>query len=468
MYIDSVEIRYLKLLEDFKLSFVDDDGSVRKWTVIIGKNGTAKTSILQAIALAAAGRLQVNKLASHVVAHLRDRRKTSAIMRVRADFRFEGAAADVGSHPMLRRALATTERLRSAVHLRPGSATLGAGSFYVDESGERVEVELSRRDFSDPLDDARAQKKRTGWFMAGYGVSRFLPDPSQLARLEQPSIERMQPLFQHTAGLTSLRFIDWLEPQKGKLFAKVLRDTLTKVHELVPDLENIELRGQGGVKSAGQLIDNDRFQLRLGTKKHKLPAVALSHGYQSVIAWIADLIGHMMYECEVGIGAEDMRGVVLLDEIDLYLHPVWQGGLVFALRQTFPNIQFIATTHSPVILASLRPNEIVRVGQDPDSGSVRQWGHDAESGKLVPLESPDQPTHEPDPQTMTATELYRSWFGVDRLLLNPYGAQLREWRRIAGDPFRSDEEDAQLSGLRGQLEQAGLELEPEPVEREEL
>ncbi|MCP4702749.1 MAG: AAA family ATPase, partial [Gammaproteobacteria bacterium] len=52
-------------------------------------------------------------------------------------------------------------------------------------------------------------------------------------------------------------------------------------------------------------------------------------------------------------------GIVLIDEIDLHLHPAWQRNIVTSLKETFPKIQFIATTHSPFIIQSLRPGELI-------------------------------------------------------------------------------------------------------------
>src|SRR5205823_6629217 len=52
------------------------------------------------------------------------------------------------------------------------------------------------------------------------------------------------------------------------------------------------------------------------------------------------------------------------DEIELHLHPTWQRTVVEKLRTTFPNIQFIATTHSPFVIQSLRPGELINL--DPD------------------------------------------------------------------------------------------------------
>lgn len=162
-----------------------------------------------------------------------------------------------------------------------------------------------------------------------------------------------------------------------------------------------------------------------------------------------------------------MAGVVLIDEIDLYLHPRWQAGLVEALRKTFPSIQFIATTHSPVVLSGLAPHEVVRVAQHPQTGNVMRWGHDA-SGTLVPMPDADVTPAEPDPRMMSGSEIYLDWFGIDRLELNPHGADLRTWLLISTNPFRSDADDAKLPALRERLEQAGMGPLNDPLEREPL
>ena len=467
MYIERLHVRHLKLLNDFELSFLREDGSVRLWTVIIGRNGTAKTSILQAIALASAGALQVNGLAKSVIGHLRDRRKGVAKLKVEADFGFHGALAAPNLHPLLAASLVpaglpmpSLRRLRSKLRLAPGSTTLFGAASYIDDAGTPV-----GQPGEDPLVDARATSRK-GWFVAGYGVSRFLPDPAQSPKLDSPAIERLEPLFRQATGLTSLRFVDHFPRKTALRFVRLLRDALTTVQDLVPDLVGIELRGQGGVSQSGQLIDKDRLQLRVGTRTSKLPAVALSHGYQSTIAWIADLIGQVVLEQGPEVELDQLQGLVLLDEIDLYLHPAWQAGLVSALRKTFPKVQFVATTHSPVVLSGLAPYEIVRLAPDARTGDVRRVAHDAETRTLVAVDSSHlMLPQEADPRTMTGTELYREWFEVDRLLLNPAGKDLRAWLRIATDPFRSEAEHASLPALRKRLLQSGIEPPREPVAR---
>jgi predicted ATP-binding protein involved in virulence len=87
----------------------------------------------------------------------------------------------------------------------------------------------------------------------------------------------------------------------------------------------------------------------------------LSDGYRNMVAMVAD-IAHRAARLNPHLSANaatESSGVVLIDEIDLHLHPQWQRSVVGDLQKAFPNIQFIATTHSPFILQSLDPGEVI-------------------------------------------------------------------------------------------------------------
>ncbi len=59
----------------------------------------------------------------------------------------------------------------------------------------------------------------------------------------------------------------------------------------------------------------------------------------------------------------DGEGIVLIDELELHLHPNWQLKIVKALKATFPKVQFIATTHSPLVLSGMRREDILVINQ---------------------------------------------------------------------------------------------------------
>ncbi|WP_129627814.1 AAA family ATPase [Candidatus Oscillochloris fontis] len=101
------------------------------------------------------------------------------------------------------------------------------------------------------------------------------------------------------------------------------------------------------------------------TDGRQLPFRMLSDGVRNMLAMVADIayraaVLNPQHNIEA---ARSTSGVVLIDEIDLHLHPKWQRQVVEDLRRTFPRIQFIATTHSPFIVQSLRPGELINLDQ---------------------------------------------------------------------------------------------------------
>lgn len=91
----------------------------------------------------------------------------------------------------------------------------------------------------------------------------------------------------------------------------------------------------------------------------------LSDGIRSVLAMVGD-IAYRCIKLNPHLGAQaalETRGVVMIDEIDMHLHPRWQQVIVSQLRQAFPKVQFIVTTHSPQVLTTV-PAECVRILRD--------------------------------------------------------------------------------------------------------
>jgi predicted ATPase len=76
----------------------------------------------------------------------------------------------------------------------------------------------------------------------------------------------------------------------------------------------------------------------------------LSDGYQSVIIWVCDLIARLSVLQPNVSSTHDYSGIVLVDEIGAFLHPKWAYGIVNKLKTWFPQIQFIFTTHNPIII----------------------------------------------------------------------------------------------------------------------
>ena len=78
---------------------------------------------------------------------------------------------------------------------------------------------------------------------------------------------------------------------------------------------------------------------------------------------------------------KETPGVVLIDEIDLHLHPKWQWKIVEDLKRTFPKVQFIATTHAPIVISSCKEGEIIRLYEE--QGDIIDENQDSPYGSLV-------------------------------------------------------------------------------------
>jgi len=103
----------------------------------------------------------------------------------------------------------------------------------------------------------------------------------------------------------------------------------------------------------------------------KLSISQLSDGEKCYIAMIGDLARRMAIANPSKSNPLLSSGIVLIDEIELHMHPEWQRSIVPNLRKIFPNIQFIVTTHSPQVLGEVRDMSIVKLISDGTSIEAR-------------------------------------------------------------------------------------------------
>lgn len=113
-----------------------------------------------------------------------------------------------------------------------------------------------------------------------------------------------------------------------------------------------------------------------------IPLSQLSDGYKGTISLIAD-IAYRMAVLNPQLGADIIRetdGVVLIDEVDLHLHPSWQHRILLDLQSIFPKIQFIVTTHAPAVISSVkRENLVILKNNEVLYPSMETYGNDVNS-----------------------------------------------------------------------------------------
>lgn len=185
--------------------------------------------------------------------------------------------------------------------------------------------------------------------------------------MSTPIAERFITLFQETASLSEAD--QWLRTLNYKRLEQKpeAAATLAVVLELLNDdfLPN---------QITVDRVDSDGLWLK-DRDGNALSWADMSDGYRAALALLADILRHMVNAC----GTDDLTGrddeerlflkpagVVLIDEIDAHLHPEWQREIGFWLKRHFPNIQFIVTSHSPLICQAADPNGLFVL---PEPGS---------------------------------------------------------------------------------------------------
>lgn len=457
MYVRKLRIDGLKLLRDFTLDFTRE-GEPRMWTVLVGRNGLCKTSILRALALAASGRDRANQLAQGLHRSMRDARDESRPLDVQGEFGFGAIGQRHGrAHPQ-RRGEAPTQ-LRTWLQLPPDQGLFLGNSGYDDDPtaphGPMFNMEGPLFNRGGPLEEIRAASKLVPhWMVVAYGTNRSLPIPHSVSQPGDITLHRVASLFDNSP-LIGTGFADLFGGESARAYTRVLKKVMLAHEDLLPAVSDVSLSGRGGVNTADRLVMSHRFTVRSGDEGElKIPATWLSQGYQAAIAWLADLVGQVLWEANAAGGdgniePEEMEGLVLVDELDLHLHPTWQVGFIPALKQTFPRLQFVVTTHSPMLLAGLEADEVVVLEEDPQTGNVVAC-HE-----------------ERPPKLLTATQLLERYFSIDRLYPVNLAEKLRRYDFIANNPYRSNEEDLEMQHLRAELEREGAAPGWQPVERSE-
>lgn len=320
LVVEKIEIQNFKNIGRLTLDLTEPSSLENDWTCIAGINGSGKSSILQALAMALLGERLVTELGGE---RIRRFLRRTGVQRLPAEI---------------------------TVTVRDGRERK---TLYLPLSEQGVDLSKlnSHPERSRMLDVWERLQKQV---VVGYGASRNLSDfrDTRYSSLSIP-VQRQMTLFD---SLTQIASVDVLL-DGGPSSAPVLR-TLKRLLEtvLVEEL------------APGDNPDRIVFS-QCGTE---VDAIDLPDGFRSTVAWLADLCAawHRTAPPEETLTSdpEKISGIALVDEIDLHLHASLQRALVPRLRAALPNVQFIVTTHSPLVLASFDRAEIVVLDRDTETG----------------------------------------------------------------------------------------------------
>ncbi|WP_318507169.1 AAA family ATPase [Bacillus sp. T3] len=120
-----------------------------------------------------------------------------------------------------------------------------------------------------------------------------------------------------------------------------------------------------------KVLRNGKARVIVTKGKQCLEVNQLSNGEKVTLAMIGDLARRLALANPSLENPLEGEGIVLIDEIELHLHPAWQREIINLLQSTFPNIQFILSTHSPQVLGELSDAEIFFVTQEEDGEEIK-------------------------------------------------------------------------------------------------
>lgn len=350
MYIDKITLHQVKGFDDLTFNLARPDGSHAGWTVFTGDNGAGKSTLLKAMALGLVGREVARSLQPNLQRWVKDGHAEGRITL--------SLQPEQGTDEYLSGGRTSYKAFDAVLTLKERS---GLVSLEDGQSTSKKASAAARGPWSG---------QAAGWFSCGYGPFRRVFGASSEATelMVAPITERYVTMFQEAASLLAVE--KWLRELSHKKLEK--REPETRLLDLILDVLRDELMPNQitvDTVDSGGLWLKDRQGLRLAWPD-------MSDGYRSALALLIDILRHLVkvYGFE-GLTERDAQGrltvvrsgVVMIDEVDAHLHPEWQQKIGFWLKQHFPRIQFLVTTHSPIICQAADPNGLF-VLPEPGSG----------------------------------------------------------------------------------------------------
>ncbi|MBI2928326.1 MAG: AAA family ATPase [Verrucomicrobia bacterium] len=353
MFIKQIRLKNIRGFSELNFDLARQGEKYAGWTVFTGDNGSGKSTLLKAIAVGLVGKDTSRSLQLSFNRWVRDglAQEESSIQLEIVRSEEDDTLKEPGQKP--------STSFPAKILLKNGGK---------ETTLHRAIPTGKPKSYQTP-DRTIWSLNANGWFSCGYGPFRrvFGASPEATRQMVAPTTERFVTMFQEAASLAEVD--QWMRNLKHKeledknaerkqlaLVLELLRD------DLMPNRITVDRVDSDGL----WLKDRNGVQLAWGE---------MSDGYRAAAALLADIVRHLISTYGLqgltektpdGKTVIKRSGVVLIDEIDAHLHPAWQREIGFWLKRHFPNIQFLVTSHSPIICQAADPNGLFVL---PEPGS---------------------------------------------------------------------------------------------------
>lgn len=331
MFLRSLSLENIRGIDALELPFAEGKAN-RAWTLLVGENGVGKSTVLRAAALVLAGSDTLPRLLRDIDGWISHGKKAGAIE-------------------------AQVQTKRGG--LRQVRLELTRGQSFADL--------VSRNHASLTALDAALAHTARSYFVVGYGASRRHRSAEAGATVIPAAPEgsvragSVASLFSADSELIPLT--RWALTEDHRSNGEGLGVVAEALDGLLP-----------GVRFHG--VDRKRGRLMFEANGKRLAFEELSDGYQSMAAWCGDLLYRITTTFEDHRAPLASRGLLLLDEIDLHLHPTWQRRLREFIRSTLPNMQVLCTSHSALTAQQCGPGEVYALQRNKKRVELAAYGGD--------------------------------------------------------------------------------------------
>jgi hypothetical protein len=326
VYFKSLTIRDVKCFRgEHTIDLSDGKGRPAQWTVILGNNNTGKTTILKCLA---------------------------QLEPIWDNSEFYTFLPNIFSGNVI-----FAKILYSLENLKKGIA-LSDYQSYEWSWGNVKPATLAHYDPSQIYDFGCAFQ------MTAYGASRKMSENGlKSQQIQSASLLQNADLFNAESWMVQLHFAQLEGHGNAKLIFEKASQILTG--GLLPDVTALKVTSEQEGQSFSHFL---QFQTDFGWIRLR----DLGYGYQTMLVWVLDLVRRMFERYPDSPNPIREPAIVLVDEIDLHLHPEWQRKIIAHLTQYFPNTQFIVTAHSPLVVQSAEKINLVLLEKDGDHVNIRQ------------------------------------------------------------------------------------------------